>query len=411
MLQKTIIKICIFQAFLLFAGLLSDVSGQTFEEARNLAFNGERIKARSICKQILSQGFNSDVALLMGRTYAWDGNYDSARVVLSDVLVQKPGNEEALDALSDVEYWAENYEKAIEYCDEALKNDSLAETFVLKKAKILHSSEKYDEAVFVLKEYLQKNPGKTEFIKKLKEYRPDVMKNSIRLSYTVDFFNEEFNRDPWQITALSYGRKTKLGAVIFRVNYASRFEEEGFQYEIDAWPKISENNYGYLNYGYSQNTLFPKNRFGAEWYHNFPNSFEGSVGMRYLCFSESGVDIYTATIGKYIGNYWFSLRSYVTPDPEGTSVSGYLTGRRYFSDAENYIGLRVGFGVSPDDNRNPIVSEKVLTVKTRSVRAEFNHIFKQIWILNSGIVLGSEELEPGNFSGYYTFDISLLRLF
>jgi YaiO family outer membrane protein len=133
--------------------------------------------------------------------------------------------------------------------------------------------------------------------------------------------------------------------------------------------------------------------------------------MRYLDFSESGVDIYTATFGKYFGNYWLSLRSYVTPDPEGTSVSGYLTGRRYFSDAENYIGLRIGFGVSPDDNRNPIVSEKVLTVKTRSVRAEFNHIFKQIWILNSGIVLGSEELEPRNFSGYYTFDISLLRLF
>jgi YaiO family outer membrane protein len=417
MQQKILIKISISLAFLLFTALISDLSAQTYEEARNLAFNGERAKARSICKQILAEGFNSDVALLMGRTYAWDGSYDSARVVLTEVLIQKPGNEEALDALSDVEYWAENYEKAIEYCDEALKNDSLAEKFVLKKAKILHGSEKYEDAVFILEEYLKKNPGKSEFIKKLKEYRPDLMKNSIRLSYTVDFFNKDFNRDPWQITALSYGRKTKLGAVIARVNYANRSYSQntsgkkGFQFEMDAYPKISENNYGYLNYGYSQNTLFPKNRFGAEWYHNFPNAYEGSIGMRFLGFTESNVDIYTATLGKYIGNYWISLRSFVTPDSGGTSVSGYMTVRRYYSDPENYIGMRIGFGVSPDDNRNPIVSEKVLTKKTRSIRAEFNHIFKQIWILNTGAVVGSEELEPGTFSGYYTFDISILRLF
>lgn len=409
--QKTVIKLCVLQIFLLFAGLLSHVSGQTYEEARNLAFNGERAKARQICKQILVEGFNSDVALLMGRTYAWDGNYDSARIVLSEVLIRKPGNVEALDALSDVEYWAENYEKAIEYCNLALRNDSTAENFVLKKARILHSYEKYEDAVILLEEYFIKNPGNSEFLIKLKEYRPDVMKNSIRLSYTLDFFNESFNRDPWQITALSYGRKTKLGTLVARVNYANRFGEKGFQYEIDAWPKISENNYGYLNYGYSKNTLFPKNRFGVEWYHNFPNAFEGSLGMRFLAFGTSNVDIYTATIGKYIGNYWLSLRSYVTPDSTGTSVSGYITARRYFSDPEDYIGLRIGYGVSPDDNRNPLISEKVLTVKTRSIRAELNHIFNRIWILNMGATVGGEELEPGAYSGYYTFDISVLRYF
>jgi len=133
--------------------------------------------------------------------------------------------------------------------------------------------------------------------------------------------------------------------------------------------------------------------------------------MRFLGFGTSNVDIYTATIGKYIGNYWLSLRSYVTPDSTGTSVSGYITARRYFSDPEDYIGLRIGYGVSPDDNRNPLVSEKVLTVKTRSIRAEFNHLFKRIWILNMGATLGGEELEPGAYSGYYTFDISVLRYF
>ena len=121
MQSKTNIRIYTVLAFLLLTGFSNFLNAQTFEEARNYAFNGEREKARSICRIILAEDFNSDVALLMGRTYAWDGMYDSARVVLENVLVQKPGSMEAYDALSDVEFWADNSDKAIKYCDEALK--------------------------------------------------------------------------------------------------------------------------------------------------------------------------------------------------------------------------------------------------------------------------------------------------
>ena len=88
------------------------------------------------------------------------------------------------------------------------------------------------------------------------------MKNRIRINYTIDHFDQSFNRDPWQVVALSYGRKTKLGSVIARVNMAKRFGDIGFQYEMDAYPKISENNYGYLNYGFSQSSVFPKKPYG-----------------------------------------------------------------------------------------------------------------------------------------------------
>ena len=399
-------------AFLLLSGFSNFLRAQTFEEARNLAFNGEREKARSICRIILAKDFNSDVALLMGRTYAWDGMYDSARVVLQNVLVQKPGNMEAYDALSDVEFWADNNKMAIEYCDEALKIEPQSQSFTLKKARILYSEENYDDAVAVLEDFLQKKyAGNGEIIKKLEEYRLESVKNKIRLVYTFDYFDNEFNRDPWHLMALSYGRKTKLGTVIARVNYARRFGKQGFQYEFDAYPKISENNYGYLNYGFSCDGLFPSNRYGAEWYHNFPHAFEGSVGFRLLDFGSSGVDIYTATLGKYVGNYWISLRSYVTPDNDGTSVSGALSARRYFSDSENYIGLKLSYGVSPDDNRKPIDSEKNLTLKTRSVKVEYNHIFNKRWIVSAGFNVGNEQLQPGDYSGYYTFDIGFSRLF
>jgi len=396
---------------LLVTGTAGILQAQTFDEARNYAFNGEREKARDICRQILAEGFNSDVALLMGRTYAWDGMYDSARVVLQDVLVQRPENMEAYDALSDVEFWADNNAQAIEYCNAALKLEPESPKFAMKKARILYSDEQYNEAVDVLETYLHENPGEPDFLLKLKEYRLDAMKNKIRVVYTYDSFDSDFNRDPWHFLALSYGRKTKLGSVIARLNYANRFDSNGLQFEVDAYPKIGENNYAYVNYGYSSDALFPGNRFGFELYHNFPKAWEGSIGMRYLDFSSSGVDIYTATLGKYVGNYWISLRSYVTPDTDGTSVSGALSVRRYFADSENYLGLKLSYGVSPDDNRKPIDTEKNLTLKTRSVRAEYNRLIKKIWIVSAGFNVGSEQLEPGNYSGYYSFDIGFSRLF
>jgi len=398
-------------AFIAFAGLLNKTAAQTFEDARNYAFNGEREKARTICHEILSQGFNSDVALLLGRTYAWDGKYDSARVVFNEVLIHKPENMEVLGAFADVEYWSENYSKAVEYCDMALQKDSVAEDFLLKKAKILNSNEKFEKAVTTLEDFVRKNPGYTEVMKKLKEYRLDLMKNKIKIAYTLDYFDKNFNRDPWQITELSYGRKTKLGSIIARVNYAKRFGSAGFQYEMDAYPKLGENSYGYVNYGFSKKSFFPKNRFGSEWYHNFPKAYEGSIGMRMLFFSSSNVDIYTASIGKYVGNYWISMRSYVTPRSDGTSVSGSLRMRRYFSDPENYYGLKLSYGVSPDDNRNLIDSGERLTLKARALRAEFNHIFNHIWIFNIGTIWGAEELDPGKYSGYYTVDFTFSRLF
>ena len=398
-------------AILILNGLFCNLSAQSYEEARNMALNGERAKARQMCRTILSQGFNSDVALLLGRTYAWDGKYDSTRLILSEVLARNPNSMEAFDAFADVEYWSENYAKAVEYCDLALKKDSTNEGFLFKKARILHSSEKYGEAVNTLEAMIQMNPTNAEALKKLQEYRLDVMKNKIKLNYTIDHFDKSFNRDPWQVVALSYGRKTKLGSVIARVNMAKRFGDTGFQYEIDAYPKISENNYGYLNYGFSQSSVFPDHRFGAELFHSFPKAFEGSLGMRTLFFGSSDVTIYTGSVGKYISNYWISLRSYVTPGTTGTSVSGQLQMRRYFSDPENYIGLRMGYGVSPDDNRNLIDSSQKLTLKTRSVRMEFNHIINHVWIINPAAAWGSEELKSGSFSGYYTFDVSITRLF
>jgi len=146
---------------LLGTGFLTMLSAQTFEQARKYAFNGEKVKARAVCRAILAQEFDSDVAILMARTYAWDSKYDSARIVLNQVLAQSTDNGDALSALADVEYWSENYAQAVKYCDRILANDPMNETVLMQKARILNSAGNYTEAINVLDTLLASNSPNT----------------------------------------------------------------------------------------------------------------------------------------------------------------------------------------------------------------------------------------------------------
>lgn len=380
--------------FLLGSGFYTLLSAQTFEQAKDYAFSGERSKARAVCRAILAKDYDSDVATLMGRTYAWDGQYDSARVVLQQVLEKSPKNSDVLSALADVEYWNERYPEAIAYCNRILADHPDNEGVQLKKARIYNSAENYEEAAGVLEKLLESNTANDEVLRLLEKVRLELLKNKITVNYTYDYFtNASYNKDPWQLLYLQYARKTGFGTVIGRVNYANRFEKKAYQLEADAYPKIGENNYLYLNYGYSNFSIFPAQRAGVEWNRSFPHSFEGSLGGRLLHFEGSKrVIIYTGSVGKYMGNYWFSLRPFVTPSSDGTSISTYLITRRYFSDPENYVGLRLGAGTSPDERRLLLFGENQSAhLKSLSAKVDYNHIFNGRWILNTAVGFAREE--------------------
>jgi YaiO family outer membrane protein len=379
---------------LLGAGFFATLSAQTFEQAKEYAFNGERTKARAVCRAILARDFDSDVATLMGRTYAWDGKYDSARVVLQQVLDHNAENNDALSAMADVAYWSDNYPEAVGYCDRILAKDPDNETVQMQKARILKSADSNEEAALLLEKLLENNPSNDEALRLLDKVRLELIKNKLTVNYTYDYFsNTAYNKDPWQLLYLQYARKTALGTIIGRVNYANRFGKDALQLEADAYPKISENDYLYVNYGFSNFSIFPRQRVGLEWNRSFPHAFEGSLGGRILHFDGSKrVIIYTGSIGKYVGNYWFSLRPFVTPGDGGTSVSAFLSARRYFSDPENYIGLRVGAGTSPDERRLLLFDQgQTARLKSLSAKADYNHIFNGRWIFNAAVGFANEE--------------------
>ena len=176
-----------------------------------------------------------------------------------------------------------------------------------------------------------------------------------RTAVGIDVGYVSFNNDieAWRTAAISLSHRSSRGSVIGRVNLANRFGTSGAQVEVDAYPRLGAGRYLYLNAGLSGASIFPGQRFGAEYFTNLPDAWEASLGLRALWFDGAPVTLYTGTVGKYAGNYWISLRPFVRFKPTGTSTSAGLTVRRYGEDADNYVGGRVSFGSSPADNVTP----------------------------------------------------------
>ncbi len=170
-----------------------------------------------------------------------------------------------------------------------------------------------------------------------------------RTRVTVEYSHVRFDTlfEPWNLASAAVSRRTRAGTVIGRVNWAQRFGESAAQVEADAYPRISERVYGFLNAAHAPRGAFPDWRFGAEVFANLPQGWEVSGGGRLLRFGGDDVRILTGSVGKYHGDGWTSLRPYVSEKEEKTSATVILTHRRYFADADEFVGLSVGYGSTP----------------------------------------------------------------
>lgn len=175
-------------------------------------------------------------------------------------------------------------------------------------------------------------------------------KNTVTLQYEYYHFDKQFITD-WHITGLEYKHETKKAAILGRLNYANRLSQNGWQGELEAYPKFSKKVYSYAGIGYSANMpVFPKFRAGYSLYVNLPKAVELEGGFRYLYFDRSLL-IAVAGIGYYTGNWFLQARSFMS-DNNGFNFAGLFTARRYFGEMNDYVWLQYGTGVSPDETRN-----------------------------------------------------------
>jgi YaiO family outer membrane protein len=387
-----------------------------FKTAAEKIFSGKRSDGRSILYRILKDNPEDyDARILLARSYAWDNDYKSARLELETVLLKHPNMKDALIAMVDLEMWDNQYERALFTVNIALTHYYDSPEFLFKKARILNNLDRSDEALVVLDVLLNSQPHHEEGISLLKSIRSRRMKYTVGFCHGVTFFSRTFSTASY--SAVQVGKANTWGSSILRFNYASRFAKSGLQSELDLYPKLMSGVYAYFNYGYSKSNLFSRHRVGAELYSKLPRRLEASAGFRYFCFrSEHNVLIYTGSLGWYFKNYWFSYRPYITTNEGHTSFSSALILRRYFSDSDNYIGLDIGLGFSPEEQRmkNTSLNGKDLyIVKSKNFGITYQKKFQNEFIMNLSCSILHQELsfDLGNYVWVTSSQIAIKKKF
>ncbi len=414
-LNRVLIYTCVFICSslpLLIHGQENRSSDDLFQLARTSAFHDHDYpRAIELCKKALGKSPDyADIRNFLGRIYTWKHFPDSARQEFQYVLAQHPDNEDALAAITDLEFWNDHSDLALAYCEKGLFYHPASPALLLKKAKILNGLSRYAESATITDTLLKRDPHNTEARVLALQTRSKAAKNQLGLYYDYVYFDKEFN-DPWHLVSMDYKRQTSLGSVFGRVNYANRFNTNGIQFETDAYPRISRVFYSYLNAGYSHDVgIFPKYRAGFSLYANLPLSFEAEGGFRYLYFS-SNTWIYTFSAGKYYKNYWFNFRTYLTPGNSNLSQSYTFTTRYYYGGSDDYIALGLGTGISPDDRSNNVQLNDNYNLISDKVFAVYNHAIKRLHVIFATVTLINQEYLPKTRGNQVDFGIGYQKRF
>lgn len=414
MISRTVIKLTI---LFIFSSVFSSFGQEnkyggdpdkSFKNARELAFNQQRKQAQDTLTFILTKYPDyHDVREFLATTYSWDGDYKKAQSEFNYILNKDANRKSTWIAAIKNELWANSPYSALELTNDALKKFPDDAEILYLKADAQEKTNNPIEAFNTIEVVLNKNPED----QKAKEFKSSLngklRKNSIELKSIVDIYSEVF--DPMLYNSITYSRKTKYGSFFGRVNLDRRFKENGVQYEVDMYPKISKGIYSYLNFGVSNSFLFPDIRYGAELYKSLPNSFEVSLGFRALQYN-STTTIYTGSVGWYHKNDYWTLRPYITPNDSGVSTSGTISYRKYRENADNYLSLLFGMGYSPEDNHfnTQINASEIITLKSQKIKVEyyFSNNKQSAWGTQFGITHQEKSFDPGKYLWFYTFGVS-----
>jgi YaiO family outer membrane protein len=388
---------------------------ELFQQARSLAFAGQREEARELCREILARSPDyTDVKVLLGRLHAWDGEYDVARGILAEAVASRPTHADARHALVDVELWSDRPLEALRLAEAGLELDPDDPELLYRKARALDRLERQDEAYDALQRTLEIEPERRDARRALRRLLDERLRNRIEVNYELE--DVEDLEQEWHEASVEYRRKFSRGSVLGRVNYAERFGENGHQYEIDAYPELARRTYLYLNLGYSSTELFPELRYAAEVFHNFPHGYEGSLGFRRLEFENSAVTIYTGSAAKYVGHYWIALRPYYVDKQDGHSTSLGLTVRRFLNGRYEYVEVGVSGGT--EDEEFPvagataaIAAREEESLNSFTARAELRKRVTDTVIVIGGIRYRTEDLDPDRSRDSVTFRVGVAKYF
>lgn len=99
-----------------------------------------------------------DQSLAAGRQSMQAEDYEQSVALLKDILVNDPGNTEALQYLINIETGLQQYDTAVYYADQALQHHPDSRDFLFKKASVLNEAGRYAEAYAITGDLYRQYP-------------------------------------------------------------------------------------------------------------------------------------------------------------------------------------------------------------------------------------------------------------
>lgn len=391
----------------------------------------------------------ADSLYVSAKTAAQSGKYETAIEQLEQLLQLRPGDYDGSVLLARVRYWKGDYTAAINLVEPALKRvTSDTETqllylnillamnepermlevlgkltvamqqmsdFEFCRIRALQLAGKNEAALLALNSFLVKNPENQQ----ARQLEPVLNRLVANQAILIDAEMSRFNvpLDNWYSIALGYENRLKPGPLQMRVHMANRFQLTAVQFETDFYPRLNEKTTAYFGFGFSNNTLFPGFRLGAEVYRTLPKAWEISAGLRYLSFKNNPLTTYTLAVTKYVGSYYFSLRPFIIPFQTSVYLTSSFSARRYFSDSRHYIGLSTAIGNSPDmdfrlnDPNLEALNPNLYLLDAIAFRLDYQRPINNKLLLKPFFEFRNEEFRPDTYRSRTSFGISLIRNF
>ncbi len=330
--------------------LSQDISDPEAEYARikALAFDGKlEIASADARKLVNSYPAYGDARILLGRILAWQKDFTTAAAVIDTLLISEPNNADALSAKRDIMLWSK-----------------------------------------------EKSPLST----------------GIRTGYSFDTFTKPYSRY-WQVFNAGAEHRFNWGLAAAGINIGNAIIGEPipdnateWQLEIEAYPKFSDENYAYLAYAYSPGAYFPGHRAAAEVWQVLPAGWAASAGLNYYYFDRN-IFIALASVEKYLGRYWLSLRGYFYFKDNGLTTSEYLNIRRYFNDVD-YLQLTLGAGTAPDEPFD--IQTDLMRLSAYSIRVACNVSLTPRLIMKIGTGYSYEEYDENVWRNRFEGNINFI---
>jgi YaiO family outer membrane protein len=303
----------------------------------------------------------------------------------------------------DAYYFQRRYTPALELSEHYLEMHPSDPQLMLTRANILRALYNKKEALALVDSVLKTDSINENALALKKDLLENVYMNELGCFLTYDYYDNDL--DPRSAITLEYLRRIKRHVLVGRFTLADRFDQQGLQFEVDAYPVLNDWMYLYLNAGFSNNYLFPQFRAGLEPFLRLPAKMEASLGLRWMSYPNDLVTIYTGSVNYSTGPFMFVFRPYISQKNTGVFNSYMFISRYTFESRYHFFELFGGIGSSPDNSYlDPIFTQ---AVESKSYNYGFTYNAPVTSKLHCRMWFIYDHYMPGEFSNFTIYSFNL----